>query len=341
MKVNKNINNKKNVILGIQILRILFSFHILVFHFIRRIKYESKIIQFIIYNVSIDLCTFFIISFYLSYNCFSSRNIIKIKHRFKRLLIPYIIWPYIFFTLKLFTNYKTQIIQFKFLYYQLIIGNGINIVYWFLFNIILISLIFTIIIFLSKRSFLIYLFLIGILFYLLEYYLYYSKFLSFFEKIISFPIEHITSSYLYSLTGFYLSSINFIEKLRIYSIKIIFLCLLFIYFFIYCIISFKFAPFISIIIIVLSSVSLLTLFILFPFSKLNNSLFGIIIKQLAKYSGGIYYIHVEVGKYLYFFSKENRLRTIYACIINYIICNIICIIGLKIFRKSSLSYLFL
>lgn len=344
MKVNKNINNKKTIIIGIQLLRIIFSFHILVFHCINKLKYQSKIIKWIINNVGIDLCTFFIISFYFSYNSFSSRNILKIKHRFKRFFIPYIIWPNIFFIINFFThyNYKIPTIEFKLLYYQLIIGYGFHLVFWFLFNIIFISLIFSIIIFLSKKRYFLYLFLIAILFSLLGYYMNHSKFFSFYQNNIVFPpIKSISSSYLFSLTGFYLFSIHYIELLKKYKIKIKFLCVLIIYLYIFYKKSIGNSLFILNIIKILCSVSLLTIFLLFPFSKLNHSLFSIIIKQLSSYSGGIYYIHTKVQIYLDLLSKEMSSRTLLSCIINYLICNIICFIGLKTFKKTSLRYLFI
>jgi len=81
---------KKKINLGIQILRVIFSFHILVFHCINKKKYSSKILKPIINDVDIDLGVFFIISFYYSYELFTSKNRIQIKQRLIRLFIPYI-----------------------------------------------------------------------------------------------------------------------------------------------------------------------------------------------------------------------------------------------------------
>ena len=150
--------------MGIQILRILFSFHILVFHFhcVHKKQYKLKYIRNIISKVDIDLITFFIISFYFSHDTFVFKNIIKIKFRFKRLLIPYIIWPIIIFIIRNVNNYfsNNNLIRFKNLYYQLLIGNGINLVFWFQFNLMLISLIFIIVILFSQKKYPFYLCLI-------------------------------------------------------------------------------------------------------------------------------------------------------------------------------------
>ena len=64
---------EKKLYLGIEILRMIFAFIILFFHCMN------------------EITIFFIISFYFSYNSFSLKKISKIKERFKRLLVPYII----------------------------------------------------------------------------------------------------------------------------------------------------------------------------------------------------------------------------------------------------------
>ena len=139
----------KKKYLGIQILRTIFCFHIAIFHCINHNLYQNKIIRLIINDVSNDLIIFFMISFYFSTNYFISRNINRIKQRFQRLLIPYVIWPFIFFimnnSINIINNKKFIVIDFKFLYYQYLIGNGIYFIFWFQFNLIFISIFFAII----------------------------------------------------------------------------------------------------------------------------------------------------------------------------------------------------
>ena len=91
-----NIKNKK-IYLGIEILRIFFSFCILLFHCINKKIYKQRFISQLSNIIEIALITFFIISFYFSFNCFTSKNLIRIKLKFKRLIIPYIIWPIIIY----------------------------------------------------------------------------------------------------------------------------------------------------------------------------------------------------------------------------------------------------
>lgn len=163
MKNDISYINKKNYYIGIQILRVFLSFHILVFHCTVHSRFKSKLARLLISNVSIDLATFFIISFYFSYKSLNERDIKKIKHRFKRLLIPYIIWPIIFYTYENFILcFPIKQMKYNALYYQFIIGNGVHSVFWFLFNLIFLYLFYTIIIFLSKKQYLFFLLLNGI-----------------------------------------------------------------------------------------------------------------------------------------------------------------------------------
>jgi len=333
MKVKKD--TQKNIYLGVQLLRIIFSFHILILHCINLEIYKSYIIKMIIKKVSIDLGTFFIISFYFSYNNFTSSNIIKIKQRFIRLLIPYFIWPIIFFILNIFTGYiyKRNTIKFKYLYYQFLIGNGIHPIFWFQFNLLFLSLLFAIIILINRKRYLSNLFLMAIVCYLFINYSNYSLLFLKYNDIAFFSTRPIAFSFIYCFIGFYLFSINIIEKTNKYKIKIIIICL----FILFLCINSKLS-FYLIIINSLTSTSLFILFLIIPFPTLNNTIFIKIIKQLANYSAGIYYLHNQIQYLLDYFIKS---RTIFACLINYLLCNLICFFGLKIFKKSNLRFLYI
>lgn len=82
-------------------------------------------------------------------------------------------------------------------------------------------------------------------------------------------------------------------------------------------------------------------FLIFPFNSLINDKYEIIIKKIASYSAGIYYLHTQIICLLDYISVKISSRALLACIINYLLCNIICIIGAKIFRNNSLRYLFM
>lgn len=344
--MNSEIKNKNKIYLGIQILRILFSFHILVFHFhcVHKKQYKLKYIRNIISKVDIDLITFFIISFYFSHDTFVFKNIIKIKFRFKRLLIPYIIWPIIIFIIRNINNYfsNNNLIRFKYLYYQLLIGNGINLVFWFQFNLMLISLIFIIVILFSQKRYHFYLCLIGFLFCIFKFCLpHYNKLIGIFNGIAIFSLKPIVSSYIYSITGFFLHDINIIKKANNHKkIYIFFSSLLF------CFLLFYKKPsenneFLFYLVYDLMSLLLFIVFLIFPFNSLINDKYEIIIKKMASYSAGIYYLHTQIISLLDYISVKIASRALLALIINYLLCNMICIIGAKIFRNNSLRYLFI
>ena len=79
-----------NINLGIEILRLILSFWIVIAHCsyikINHIKYLGR---------HFHVPTFFLIAFFFYFRLFSERLISKIISRFERLLVPYLIWPII------------------------------------------------------------------------------------------------------------------------------------------------------------------------------------------------------------------------------------------------------
>ena len=83
------------------------------------------------------------------------------------------------------------------------------------------------------------------------------------------------------------------------------------------------------------------IFIIFgciPFHKTNNYII-ILLTKITSFTGGIYYIHLEIWQLLDgfpFIKKYFLLRYISIYLLSYIICNI----GYKLSNKSKLKYLF-
>jgi fucose 4-O-acetylase-like acetyltransferase len=153
MKVEKKIN------IGLAILRIYLSFVVVTVHsFKPKATIRQKFIIKIIYN-SIHVPNFYILSFYFCYNLFNSKNIRKIKIRFQRLLIPYFIWPIIFWSLENLLSFlfqKINKIAFKELMLQLLTGHVFMTVLWFQYDLIFITLSLCIIHLLFKENLIIY-----------------------------------------------------------------------------------------------------------------------------------------------------------------------------------------
>jgi fucose 4-O-acetylase-like acetyltransferase len=85
--INKNINKKINY--SLQLLRIILSFWVVIHH---TYKYAYKL-----HKGKFHVPIFMIMSFYFYYNTLNIKSIIKIKYRFQRISIPYIIWPFLLF----------------------------------------------------------------------------------------------------------------------------------------------------------------------------------------------------------------------------------------------------
>ena len=111
-KIINNIDSiKTSVNLGIEILRMILSFWVITFHYAgNKNKKNYKIL-----NTYYHVPTFMIISFYLSNKLFSTLNILKIKQRISRLLLPYIVIPILkLVILILFLHYKISFNPFYF-----------------------------------------------------------------------------------------------------------------------------------------------------------------------------------------------------------------------------------
>jgi hypothetical protein len=167
----------KQFYLGIEILRIFFAFIILYFLCMNREIYNHIFIKFITNIVSFGLYTFFILSFYFSYNSINSKKINKIKERFNYI-----------------NGKENDGILFKFLVWQILIGNGIYLVFWFNFNLIFILLLFTIIIFMTKKNKILILF--GLIIFLILSSNKYIQFWNGYNDIISFSLRPIASTYI-------------------------------------------------------------------------------------------------------------------------------------------------
>ena len=127
--------NTKNRILGLELLKALLCLWIVIIHCSnstnKRVKYLRR---------GFHVPTFFMMSFYFFYPILSERIKTKIIFRFQRLIIPYIIWPIIIFSLNnilmktiSFGQFKSKI-SFKELYLQLIFGARFHWIFWYQFK---------------------------------------------------------------------------------------------------------------------------------------------------------------------------------------------------------------
>jgi len=91
-------NTNKNINYSLKLLRLILSFWVVAHHCY---KYA-----YILYKVSFHVPIFMLMSFYFYYKVLKTKNCIKIKKRFLRIVFPYIVWTILFFINNIyFSNY--------------------------------------------------------------------------------------------------------------------------------------------------------------------------------------------------------------------------------------------
>lgn len=337
------LNKKKDINIGIRILRVCLSFTVVMDHFYN-IEKLQKFYHILYYHIP----TFFLISFYFTFKTLTSFNIDKMKLRLERLLIPYFSWCIISWIIKniYFHIFKREcrhsLIDFVI---NLINGHIFNVVLWFQIILILLTIIFIIIILSFKTNY----FLILQILYFLSYFLQYSEinytfFRNNFDSHSRSTFGRFVEALPNAITGFFLSSIDIIGsiKKKNFSIKVIFFSLITI------ILISKYEIFGNIktfkyggLRLNIGAICIFLLFSLIPGKVYRYSLVNNFILQITNYTGGIYFIHYLIGTG-YLFRAINIIQkgTLLSCFIIYLISYIICFISLKFLGNTKLKHLF-
>ena len=327
---------------GVELLKTILFFFILVYHCYDKEKCESRILKIILEAIPIYYPTLFLIYFYFSYNHLSNKNLPQIQNRFLKLIVPYIIWPSFFFLLNaLSTDRRTKKYTFIDLFNQLIIGRGIACVFWYQFNLLIINILFCLVIFSVKKIHLYLLSFILLIAYTLEYLGIIEKLLMNYNDDIKRSIGRICKMTTYSIIGYIISSkklLIYLKNYRIISMSIS-LCV--------SIVIIYFKLFLSEIYFyegLFVNIGIICIFIFFymlPFELITFGPLIFLIKQVTSYSSGIYYLHVKILEYFKDSFHSFEEKTLIGCALNYIICYSICFIGMKLFGRSGLKYLFI
>lgn len=343
-----NRENKKQFDIGLAVLRVILCFLVIVHHyynyFYSTIEWGKIIIK--LEYFSFQVRTFFIISFYFSYKTFISFNFKKIYQRFERLLIPYILWPIIFW---LINNLLIKISNknlnlnhtFYYLKYQLLFGNIFIQSFWFQWVLIFITFIFTLIFFVFKKNYIFVLLLLEITSFIFQYNGINHKNFSNYDNTKMYSFGRIIEMIPNAIAGFVIAFYGVIDILRKNNYKTIILCLYAIYF----ILNFKI--FESIrgfdfcgIRLYLMSICLFITFTMFPSEKIKNKTILKFIKQITNHTAGIYYTHDSIYNILKNYNDSMKYKTIEGCIYIYLICYFINFIGSKLLKKTKLRHLF-
>jgi len=330
MKNNKQINY------SLELLRLLLSFWVVIIHCYRY--------AFIFEKGKFPVPTFMIISFYFYYNILKKKNIIKIKQRFQRILIPYIIWAIFLF---IFNNALFILFRFS-LYYkklllrdleiQLIIGRKYHGIFYFQFILIFLTILMTIISFLFNKSSIFIFQALLIIAYIFQYSYLNLYIFKEYPEYIKHSLGNIFELFPFAVMGIILHHLEIIKKLKQFK------CLTIIYIVFIIIFILKYNVFVRIKGFfypgVLLNLGGNCIFILFSLLSFQNKKLLFLLKITTKFTGGIYYIHNECFNLLkrkFLFIKN---KTIYGSTAIYIISYIICFLGDKLTCKTKFKFLF-
>ena len=340
--LKKNINKKEKIFV-LEILRIYLSIIVVNTHCLNLSFSNNGLISSILVN-RLHVPTFFIISFYFFQKQISKRNLDIFRQRFKRLLIPYIVWPIIQWIINNllyhFLNNITIKYSFKDLLIQLLTGHVFNPVLWFQWNLIFTTFLFILIELISHKNILFFLLNIGLIAYFLQYSSISFNFFSKYNSKIKYTLGRCSEIMPSCISGFYLAYFKLIDFFTINRIKTIYICLLvfsliYKYNILYGHLGFGYKG----IKLNILSICQFIIFLMVP-NKFIPKIIKFIITQISQFTPGIYYLHIPIYKYTRNIFILINKRTIYGVIYIYIICYFICFIGNIIFKKSFLRNLF-
>ena len=292
---------KNDINLGINILKMILCFWVLSFH-CAGIENKRK---YKILNTFFHVPTFMIISFYYSYNIFYKQNINKLKLRIERLLIPFIFIPIIFLLIRnILFHYK---ITFKNIFYRILIelilqyltGYKFYVLLWFIHILIVFNIFFFIIFHVFQDH-------------LFSYFLQYSEINYNIFKSYSLHLRagsHLIEMIPIAIAGLTLAHLNILTLFNNHRIKfMLYFITILLFIYNYNVFGVFKGFFYSGIKNNIASICLFISFSLIPFDKLKNKYIIYTIKQITRFTGGIYYYHVMVGMILEKISYLNKRR---------------------------------
>ena len=333
---------------GLELLRMILCFWVVLFHCLK-ISNNNIILNF--KRKMFHVPSFFFISFYFLFPIIRSKNTKKMIIRLERLLIPYLFWPLITYVVNnlLFLYYKksrfNRLLTLNELIEQLVTGRIFYIHFWFLFNLLLISILFFILSFFFEiKNFLNIVQAIGIISYFLQYSTYIYIFFDNYKDCISHSLGHFVETFPIAISAFIISKYNIPNRITSKRYTIIFYCILGNYF----IYNYKIFMEIKIyghrynyngfdknIFAILSFFA----FYLIPIDNIQLNKLKIFINIVTKYTQGIYCLHIIVFHFAT--SIIHLKRTFNGCLIIYIISYLLSFIGEKISFNSKAKLLFI
>lgn len=355
MKISRSLNYiqyntqsyKNDKIYGINILRMILAFLVIVRHNFSFRSTNNKFLIFILKERKFHVPCFMNLSFYFNYNRLISCSIKKYQERFKRLLIPYIGWSIIIWTINNIYN-KIFYPKFDGSIFCLIkhIFCDCNLIgqFWFQYDLIIITIIFAIIIFFFRKN---NLFVLYLLFFFCYFWQYSGYNMKLYKKIIMGKenFGRMAEVFPFAVTGFHIASMKILDMIKFHKYKTLFLSIFIFY------ICNKFDLFADVskirisyagLVLNINSICIIFIFFLIPSKIIESTTFlKSFLKNLTNFTGGIFYLHWNIIKYFQNIIYSIKEKNIFGCIIIYLICYFICLIGTCFFGKTRLKYLFI
>ena len=331
---------KKEINIGISILRVILSLMVVLDHFYNA-KKMKKYYSILYYHIP----TFFVISFYYNYKTLTSFNSSKIKSRFKRILIPYFSWCTISWMINnIYYHILKKKCRHSFRDYLINLMNGhiFLVPLWFQNNLFLLTLVFTIIIFLFKNKYIYILNILSLLAIISQYSGFnYTFFTHHFQRHTYLSLGRFTEAFPNAFIGFFIAKfdlINNIEKKKIISLfSFIILMIITKYNIFSNLKTFKYGG----IRLNVAATCIFIIFSLLPFQKIKNKLLINGLIKITNYTAGIYFTHYLIGHEFFFeLLLKDKRDTFLGCIIIYFVSYCASFIGSKLFRKTIFRHLF-
>ena len=304
-------------------------------------KRKKRFLHILYYHIP----TFFLMSFYFTYNTFSKFNISKIKLRFKRLLIPYFSWgviAWIINNIYFYILHKKSDHSFYALLHNILNGHIFILALWFQNILILTTLVMTIVVFFFKNEYLLIFQILIIVSYKFQYsgdnYYFFKKY---FKANYYNTYGRFFDNFPHSITGFFLAAHcipNKMKNCKIRSIiiSLIILAIISYYKFKNNLQTFKYGG----IRLNIASTCIFLIFFLSSNSVNINKKIKKVIDIITNYTAGIYFIHYLIGKgYIMKFLLAKKLKTFFGCFIIYIVSYGACILLDKLIGKTELRHL--
>jgi len=347
-----NLNKSKDTILtskqynyGLGLLKVILAFCVIRTHNFNYNTIKNKILLYILLYRRIHVPSFFIMSFYFSHRDLTSSNVKLFLKRIERLLIPYLIWPIILFILNNYILNKFIILKkysFNRLKNQFLIGTGVVDIFWFQWNLIVLTIIFVFIIRVFRKNHLFLILIFGCFSYFMQYSGYNHRLIQHLKREMELTLGRFFISVPFTSTGFILGNFKILNIIANYKIQTLILCIL--------IFGFleKYHIFAPIkhnnsyngFLFNIKSICLVFVFSLFPSNKINNIKIRKILKHISNYTEGVYYLHIHIILYFKDFIKPIKNGTLFGLFIIYLICYFISFIGMQLFRNTKFKYLF-